>query len=57
MARQSPDLSLRKKTVQGMTMEEARTLFDKLDVSGDGTISADEFKIFKEKMAAGSLDD
>merc|ERR1719359_2173274 len=34
---------------RGMTMEEARDLFDRLDVSGDGTISADEFKIFKEK--------
>lgn len=41
---------------QGMSVEEARELFEKLDVSGDGTISADEFAQFKLKMQAGDFD-
>merc|ERR1719321_657130 len=35
----------------GMTEAEARELFDRLDTSGDGTISAEEFAAFKKELA------
>merc|ERR1711904_549781 len=35
---------------QGMSYDEARALFDRLDTSGDGTISAEEFQAFKDSL-------
>merc|ERR1712025_503349 len=35
---------------QGMSTDEARALFDRLDTSGDGTISAEEFQAFKDSL-------
>merc|ERR1711904_287114 len=35
---------------QGMSYDEAVALFNRLDISGDGTISADEFAAFKESL-------
>lgn len=40
---------------QGMTEVEARELFDKLDLSGDGTISQEEFAQFKAKVEAEAM--
>merc|ERR1711904_618781 len=36
---------------QGMSYEEAVALFNRLDISGDGTISAEEFAAFKATLA------
>ena len=38
---------------QGMSEKEARKLFNVLDESGDGTISPEEFKNFKDRVRAG----
>merc|ERR1711904_238073 len=35
---------------QGMSYDEAVALFNRLDISGDGTISAEEFAAFKESL-------
>merc|ERR1711937_726113 len=35
---------------QGMSYEEAVALFNRLDLSGDGTISAEEFEAFKASL-------
>merc|ERR1711924_345718 len=35
---------------QGMSYEEAVALFNRLDLSGDGTISAEEFAAFKAQL-------
>jgi len=35
---------------QGMSYEEAVALFNRLDLSGDGTISAEEFVAFKAQL-------
>merc|ERR1712025_1030134 len=38
---------------QGMSYDEAVALFNRLDLSGDGTISAEEFAAFKAELAQG----